>query len=83
MPVFDHTRTTSLEPGNFDQVAPSPIQAPVAPAPAPVASVPNVPDISSRGRHRTPAKIHNVKAFESEVETTNLQSNYCYYIYTP
>ena len=76
MPVFDHTRTASLQSGNLDQVAPSPYQAPTVPEPAPAASVPNVPDISSRGRHRTPAKVHNVQAFESEFVTTAFQSTF-------
>ena len=76
MPVFDHTHTASLQSGNFDQIAPSPIQDPAAPAPASVPSVPNVPDISSRGRHRTPAKVHNVQAFESEFVTTDFQSTF-------
>ena len=76
MPVFDHTHTASLQSGNLDQVAPSPIKAPVAPAPALVTSVSNVPYISSRGRHRTPAKIHNVQAFESEFVTTAFQSTF-------
>ena len=39
MPVFDHTRTASLQSGNLDQVAPSPYQAPTVSEPAPVASV--------------------------------------------
>ena len=76
MPVFDHTRTASLQSGNLDQVTPSPYQAPTVSEPTPVASVTDVPDISSRGRHRTPAKVHNVQAFESEFVTTAFQSTF-------
>ena len=70
-PMFEHRHTTSLEEeGTFAQVTSPPVQAPQSSVLSPaVAPVPNVPDISSRGRHRIATKIHNVHAFKSTFET--------------
>ena len=40
------------------------------------ASVPNVPDISFKGRHITPTKINNVQVFESIFEDDAFQSTF-------
>jgi len=64
------TNATSTAATILPPSVPSTAAAPV------VASVPNVPDISSRGRHRTPTKVHNVQAFESIFEDVAFQSTF-------
>ena len=71
MPIFEPTRTTSLEEKEaFDKVASPSVQASASSVPAPAVSrVPNVPDISSRGMHRTDININNVHDFHSRFKT--------------
>ena len=71
MPIFEPTRTTSLEEERtFDQVASPPVQAPAHSALAPIiAPVPNVPAISSIGKHITATNINNFHALQSTFET--------------
>ena len=64
------TNATSTAAPIFPPSVLSTAEAPV------IASIPNVPAISSRGRHRTPTKIHNIQAFESIFEDVAFKSTF-------